>query len=449
MNQENQAPNPPDSPSPADRYEDERNRYYWRNLISCVLVESLWGFACAMVATTTIMAVFLEKLGATKTIIGGYPGAVLLAFAVLQIPAARWTARMPRRLGLYIALHLLPCFSWLAIAWFAYAWGLSRPQALVWMVIGLNTLYALAVGAVIPMWLELSNRFFPDRRRGQAYGLMTMGIGLCGSLGAWYAQHELDRLPFPVGFARIFLIAGLVMIAGILLYLPCKEAVPPETPLPPERKSYLAWLWTRYGSDRRLMHFIVSRYLFETGASAGVFYAVYAIDRFHMSVGAAGTFTLLTNLARAVFSPTLGHMGDRRGYRRVTAWGMIFASCSTLAAILAGSGEWFYLVFIFQAILFNGDVIGVQNLLIEMCPGEDKTPYSAIFNTVMMPARFAAPVLAGVIADRWSIPLVFWIGLALQTLGWVYMLAFVDDPRRPGRRVLATALARVNDLKPW
>ena len=56
---------------------------------------------------------------------------------------------------------------------------------------------------------------------------------------------------------------------------------------------------------------------------------------------------------------------------------------------------------------------------------------------------------AGILADRVSIPLVFAIGLVMQTLGWAYMLAFVDDPRRPGRRVLASAITRFNEIRPW
>ena len=64
-------------------------------------------------------------------------------------------------------------------------------------------------------------------------------------------------------------------------------------------------------------------------------------------------------------------------------------------------------------------------------------------------ARFIAPLAAGILADRAAVPLVFAIGLALQALGGGYMLAFVDDPRRPGRRVLASAMTRFNEIKPW
>ena len=426
---------------------DERQHYYRRNISANFVVESAWGFACALITTTTIMAVFLERLGASKTIIGGYPGALLVGFAVLQIPAARWATRLKYRLRFFFLLHLAPCLFWTVMSVCTSAWGVSHPRRLMWLVIGLNGLYALILGAVMPLWLELASRFFPDDRRGRAFGIMTMGIGLFGCLGAWYAQHTLDTLPFPDNFARLFMVASIIMIAGLVPYMACKE-VPPDTPIERTREPFFAWL-RRFMGDPRLQRLIVSRYLFEMGASAGVFYAVYAIEHFHMRVAVAGTFTLLSSGARAIVSPALGRLGDQRGYRRVTAWGMIFATCSTAIALIATTGEWFYVVFIFQAVLANGDTIGVQNLLIEMCPEEDKTPYSAVFNTVMMPARFIAPLAAGILADRASVPLVFAIGLALQALGWGYMLAFVDDPRRPGRRVFASAVTRFNEIKPW
>jgi MFS transporter, DHA1 family, multidrug resistance protein len=426
---------------------DEREHYYRRNIGANFVVESMWGFACALITTTTIMTVFLERLGASKTIIGGYPGALLVGFALFQIPAARWATRLKYRLRFFFLIHLVPCTFWLVMAGFTSAWGLSHPHRLMWLVIGLNALYSLILGAVMPMWLELASRFFPDNRRGQAFGIMTMGIGLFGCLGAWYSQHILDTRPFPDSFAHLFLVACVVMIGGLLPYLACKE-VAPDTPAERTREGYFAWL-RRFMGDRRLQRFIISRYLFETGASAGVFYAVYAIEHFHMRVAVAGTFTLLSSGARAIVSPVLGRLGDRRGYRRITALGMIFAAGSTAVALVATTGEWFYVVFIFQAMLANGDIIGVQNLLIEMCPEEDKTPYSAVFNSVMMPVRFLGPLAAGILADRVSIPLVFAIGLAMQCLGLIYMLAFVDDPRRPGRRVLASALTRFNEIRPW
>ena len=50
------------------------------------------------------------------------------------------------------------------------------------------------------------------------------------------------------------------------------------------------------------------------------FFAVHAVERFDLSVAAAGEFTLAMGLGMGLAAPLVGRIGDRRGYRRVLGW---------------------------------------------------------------------------------------------------------------------------------
>ena len=89
----------------------------------------------------------------------------------------------------------------------------------------------------------------------------------------------------------------------------------------------------------------------------------------------------------------------------------------------------------FAGLLFACDLVSTINLVIELSPDRDKTVYQATYNTLLVPARVAYPLLAGWLAEGPGLPVLFKVALLMQALGVAMVLMLVKDPKgSAGRR---------------
>ncbi len=416
--------------------DDRREIYYRRNVVACSLADSLWLAAYACMALGTIQPVYLQRLGATKTIIGALPGLQIAAFAFLQLPSVRWTRRLRRKVGVFAGLHFPVALLLIAVGVMVGRWSLTHPDRMTWTFLTVMAIRLAALGIVVPLWGDLLRRLFPDNRRGQAMGIIIGTSSVFGVLGAAYARYILSRFQFPTNFSHLFIIAGIFMTIAAGLYRMAREVVPSEADTSSRQLSYRSVLLAAIKTDQRLRRFIFSCYIYQMGAMVAIFFPVYAIEQFAQPAEIAGTFTLLLMAAAAVGGLVLGRLGDRRGYRRVLAWGIVAMIGATLTALVSPTITLFYAVFIFLGLANSAFGVGLINMLVEMCPHEDKSTYVALFNTAAIPTQIGAPILAGYLGDRLGLGVVLIAAIGMQLAAFVTLLALVDDPRRPGRRVL-------------
>jgi MFS family permease len=115
----------------------------------------------------------------------------------------------------------------------------------------------------------------------------------------------------------------------------------------------------------------------------------------------------------------------------------ILAVTAALALILVARGvQAVYAVFFLAGLAGAADWMCYINLLIEMSDDERRGYYQALAASTTLPPRLIGPFFWGWLGDRVGLPPVFAACLVLIALALVLLLALVDDPRRPGQRVL-------------
>jgi MFS family permease len=266
--------------------------------------------------------------------------------------------------------------------------------------------------------------------------MAASGVG--GVVGGLLATWTLGHWDFPRNFAYLFIAAGLTMAGSMTLYLFVHETVPPGQ-APPTESSLVRIVRGLWAGDRRLRRLTLVRYVSEFGAAGGTFLAVYALARFALPDRAAGTFSLALCLGQAVGSLLVGRLGDRRGYRRVMGWGMICTAAALALALAVRRPEVMYAVFALVGTAMAADWVSYVNLLVEMSDESTRGYYQALGATLALPPRLLGPVFWGWLGDRLGLPWVFAGALLLVATGWLLLVTLVDDPRRPGQRVLRVA----------
>lgn len=380
----------------------------------------------------------LKRLGATEVVIALLPTMQMAFTGITQLPATARTRRLRRKVPISTVLFGIAPLGWVGMGVAAGTLGPDRPELAVVGVLVCGALGNLFMGAANPVWSDITARLYPENRRGLAAAVLWGVMGLFGVLAGLYARHVLAEVPYPYNFARLLIIAGILASVGSQFLWFAREYVPNAQTPQTGPGSYVGLLKERWQSDARLRRFVGARALYDIGAPVSVFYAVHAIDRLALTDVSAGTFTLVISGAGILGGLFLGTLGDRRGYRRVVGWGMILLLAATILAILADSMGLFMLVFLLQGMAQTGIYMGTMNFLIEATKDKsDCATPMAMFSTMMLPVWMVAPLVMGLLAERISMPTALCAGGLAQLLGWVALISFVDDPRRPGQRVLS------------
>jgi MFS family permease len=420
-----------------------KERYFLRNAALVAPVDLFWGFGTAITATGPILTVFLQQLGATNLVIGLAPVAFLMGNTLLQLPSAHLTRNLRRKRVFFALAHVVPCSAWIMAGLVTAPLAASYPGAMVWTLLAVIAAFSAANGFLMPMWTQLFPRLFSDNRRGLIGGLINLAAGFGGLAGGLYAAHVLAARAFPLGYAHLFLLAGVVELVSVQTYLFVHEEVPEDprqgVEAPPEPRAgpgLLPSLRVLWREDLRLRRYLLVRNISEFGFAANAFFAVYAIQQFDLPQSVGGAFVIAANLGYAAMALFFGHLGDRRGYRRVVSWSLVCSAFSTLVALVSGEAWLFYLVFLFSGAGLAGDWMANVNLMIEMSTEERRGYYYGLFSTAMAPVRLVAPLAWGWLGDAMGLRWAFLGGLGLQVAGIILLLALVDDPRRPGQRFL-------------
>jgi MFS family permease len=156
------------------------------------------------------------------------------------------------------------------------------------------------------------------------------------------------------------------------------------------------------------------------------FYIIYAVRQFKMSDAAAGIMVAILLIGQVVLSPLMGRWGDRWSHRSVMSLGALGAALSALLAWYATSANWFYAVYLLEAIATVAIWTIPIALSVSFAKNDEERPlYIGLTNTLCAPATILAPVVGGWLADATSFSVMFGIsaicGFLLTAVLWFVM----------------------------
>ena len=152
----------------------------------------------------------------------------------------------------------------------------------------------------------------------------------------------------------------------------------------------------------------------------------------------AGVFTTAIVVGKLAGDAVLGWVADRVGHRAVLIVGIGATVAANAIALTARSADAFDLVFALVGVQFSAHNVSGLNVLLEFAPSVAERPtYIGLGLTTVAPQAFAAPLLAGLVADTLGFRAVF-LGAALGGLtALAVLIGVVRDPRHAGAARLA------------
>jgi len=402
---------------------------FWRVLTLFFVADGLAAVGMATISPQTVVAVLLHQVGFANLLIGVSMAIPTFAIAVAQVPCAYWASRA-RRKGIWLTwLRVGEAAPRLLLVVGALLVAPSRPLATVMFLFAPLFIGSLMGGAWRPVRAELDARLVSLTRRGRYQGTMMVAKVTLALAGAALARFLIAEIPDRGGFGACFAAAGLFGIASAipLAYLPEPE----------ERDShkqgalwdYLRTLRRSLASDANYRNFLWGRALVGLGQMAGGFFAVYAMERFHVPAKTAPLFMFPYLIGQGMGSTIWGYVGDKRGQRLVQLAVCVQYGLAPLVALVAPNPWVLALAFWLNGMAFAGDFVSTTNFLLEAAPNHDLMGYVGFANSLISPIFAVSSILGGAIADATSFPLLFLVTPLVWVAAFWIMAVHVRDPR--------------------
>jgi MFS family permease len=394
-----------------------------------VLDGAFYSFGLSFASATTVLPVFVQRLGGSDVAVGMIPVVWAVGLNLPQLLIANHAQQVRSKKRLLLTTALIQRLPWLLLAagTFLFVGGAS-PTVGLGLFFTAFALAALGGSLNMPVWFDFVAKVTPVKVRGRLFAVRAVVGSVLGIVGGLGVTWVLGAVAYPLNFALLFSLAFAAMMISYVALVLLREG---EQAVPRRRIEYglfLRLLPRILRRNRNYRNFLIGDALFVTASVAGAFFTVDAIGRFGLPESYAGRFTIVMAAASVVAGPLFGVLGDRFGHRLNLFLGAVATVLASVLALIAPSVEVYLLVFVCSASVLVLRSVSRLPIVAELCAEADRPTYVALSNVLTAPFALAG-VLAGWVAGRFGYDAVF-VGTAVVGVVAAYwMLERVREPR--------------------
>jgi len=415
------------------------HRHLRRNVLALGVDFGLFLVGLSLASQSTVLPAFAAHLGAPYVVIGIIPAVMTTGWYLPSFFAAGHTQALPTKLPFVLRWTVWERVPFLVLAAVAFWLAEPAPRLALAAVIAMLVVITGVGGLLMPAWMDIVGRAIPTEMRGRFFAFATVLGSLGGLVGGFATAWVLAAVRAPVSYAVCFLGAAACMaLSYVALVLVREPRGPAAEPVP--FKAHLRRAPALLRADRNLSWFLLARGAMVVGTMASGFYTVHALERYAAPDWRVGVFTSALLAGQTVGNVVLGWLADRAGHRLVLILGAAAGVGANVAALGAPSLDVFVAVFALSGVQFAAVNVSGMNVMLEFAPAVEERPtYVGLGNTALAPLTFAAPLVAGLMAQSLGFGAVFATAGLFGGLGLLLLLGRVQDPRTAARVVRSSA----------
>ena len=271
--------------------------------------------------------------------------------------------------------------------------------------------YALALGFCIPIWTTCIAEVIPAAVRGRFFGTRTAAGGVMAVAGTGIAGWVLASYPGRTGFAACFAVAALLLFCSLLAFYATRHDWAPFNAARATRAAEAPGGFWRDAlatvrENAAFRRYLLARIGMTATVAAMGFYAVHAVQAFHLTVAEGSLLSLAIVFVPNLTAALWGTLADRLGNRQVQVPLVAAAALANVALAMTPP------LAAYVACLVVAGFVGVANQLFDnkTMMELDQTRCGTLvgaLNLALTPCLFVLPIGAGVLAELVGVPAVF------------------------------------------
>lgn len=399
-----------------------------RNFFLNVFDGAFFSFAMSVISLVTVMPVLVKKISGSDFAIGFIPVIWAAGFNFPQIFIANFVNKIGYKKPLVLVTAIGQRLPWLLLAVFTFFFveKLSPTYGLILILGGLG-LAAIGGSINLPAWFDLVSKITPVQLRGRLFAYRSVMGALLGVLGGWLVIQILNSVKYPDNFALLFLLSFLIMMISYIFLIYIKEDKPNHRALM-TYSNFLKKLKEILKSQKNFRNFLVSDSLMMLANMSHAFFTVFALEKFNLSDGYAGTFTIVMMISMIVGSLYFGYSADKFGHKLNLVYASSFTTLACLAALVAPFVEIYFIVFVGSSLNLMLIMVSRLTIIAEICVEEDRPTYVALTNLITAPFVLSG-LLAGWITKMFSYEALFIIAGIFSIAAFLWLVFMVKEPR--------------------
>jgi MFS family permease len=390
-----------------------------------------FAFAIGFISPTTILPIFIEKIGGNAIAIGAIPilWTVGANFPQFFFGQQKYNEKLVKPVMLrYVIIHRI---SFLVLGIFTFFFLEYIPSTiLVPLVLALLCTTAILGSVPGPRWVTYFAKTTPTKLRGRLLSVRLLLSSALGMIAGSVIIVILSTFKYPHNFAILFFACFVFLMIS---YFFLKNVNEPEEKVREDNSPVKIKKFQKAVSlikeNERLRNYLIADSLLLISLTASAFYEVYAIGKFQLPTSYAGSFTIILMGGMVLGNIIFGYIGDVFGHKvnlTIMAASLVLANFTALISI---NPLTYGIVFVFVA--FAQGLQGVSRLafIVELTGETNTTLYASLLNSATAPTAIFG-IIAGIIISFVGYPIVFGIyGLiSIFAIYWIYKK--VIDPRQ-------------------
>jgi MFS family permease len=289
-------------------------------------------------------------------------------------------------------------------------------------------LASLGGGMNLPAWFDLLTKITPTHIRGRLFAFRVTLGAVMGIFAGYVAKQVLDNIQYPANFSLLFGIAFIIMMISYVFLASIKEEKINTAAKTIHWKEFMKGLPQILRKEKNYRNYLIADVLMVLAGMANAFYTVYAFEKFDLTSGYAGDFTIVMMSATVVASLLFGFLADKYGHRINLFFGALFTAIACLLAIVTQTLFLYYSVFVFSAMTLALIQVSRITIIAELSPEAETSTYVSLTNVITVPFVLSG-IFAGWLADMFGYIPVFVLAGFFAMLSAYWFMFIMKEPR--------------------
>ena len=403
------------------------NDYKWNFAVNLLDGVSFW-FGFSLISTTTILPLFISKLTPSLLPIGLISVIHSAGWFLPQLFSAPITERYDQKKKIVVGwgffLERIPIIVMVLSTIYARA---HPAIALALMLVAL-TWNAVGAGVVATAWMTLIAKIIPPIKRGSFFGITNFLGSIFGILGSALSIWLLEAFVFPDSFIILYGIAAVFTTLSWGFLALTRE--PREAHNENEQRQTAFWkdLIKIIKVDHNYRRFVISSLIITLGGMGAGFVTISAIQRFSVSDGTVGIYSVTLLAGQTVGYLVLGKIGDRYGHKKSLEIGVGAILVAFVIAYFMQNPSLYFVVFVLLGINLSAWIGSGMLVVWEFCDTSRVPTYSGLANTVRGVIGTIAPLIGTQLAS-FGFGILFALSALITLIGLVMLTGWVSEPR--------------------
>src|SRR6202142_2519729 len=319
------------------------------NFIVSMFDGGFFGLGAGFASFAAIIPLFFSYLTHSALLIGLVPAIHNVGWQLPQLLTAGWISRAKRNKPLMLWMTIHERVPYLGLAIVALCVPFTTKRTALIMAFLMLIWQGLGAGFAANPWISMVTKVMPQELHGTFFGTQSAAYNGMAGLSAILAGLILDKMAMPYNYSLCFALTFAAMAVSYVFLSMTREpdGSPNESDHP---HAYLNKSLEILKRDKNFQIYLGIRMLSQFAGMGFAFYIIYAVRQFGMSDAAVGIMVAILLIGQVLLSPLMGRWGDRWSHRGMMSLGAIGAALSALLSWRATSANWFYAIFILEAI---------------------------------------------------------------------------------------------------